>query len=186
MNETALLVTLLAVVAVIVVVVVMVALLVLRQRRRRRLETAREEYGPEYQRLAEERGSGERAEKELRERRGKVEQEARPLPAKSRERYDEEWRNKVEQPFIDDPTSSLDEADRVIERVLVERNFPVGSREEAGEGMGAMYPGLVEDFREAQKIHRESTSREGSGADLEQMRRAIQKYRLVYERLTQR
>lgn len=58
MNETALLVTLLAVVA--IIVVVMVVLLILRQRRRRQLETAREEYGQESQRLAEERGSGKR------------------------------------------------------------------------------------------------------------------------------
>ena len=180
MNNTALLVTLLTAAVIVAVVIV-----VLRQRRRRRLATAREEYGPEYRRLAEERGSEEQAEKELRERRTRVEDASKPLSAESLQRYDEEWRIRVEQPFVNDPASSLDEADRVIERVLVERNFPVSSREEADEGVSVMYPGVIEDFREAQKIHRESTSREGSGADLEQMRRAIQKYRSVYERLTE-
>lgn len=182
MNTTTL-VTILIVVA--VVAVALVVYLVVRQRRRRRLETAREEYGPEYRRVAEERGSEEQAERELRERRGKVENKIRPLPEESRERYDEEWRGKVEQTFIDDPAASLDEADRVIEQILIERNFPTGSREEASDGLGAVYPQLAEDFREAQRIHREGTSRAGGGADLEQMRRAIQKYRSVYERLTQ-
>jgi hypothetical protein len=167
-----------------VVAIALVVFLVM-QRKRRRLEMAREEYGSEYQRVAEERGSEEQAEKELRERRGTVEDRVRPLPEESRERYDEEWRANVEQTFINDPAASLDGADRVIERVLVERNFPTGSREEAGDGLGAMYPGVAEDFREAQRIHKEGTSREGSGADLEQMRRAIQKYRSVYERLTE-
>ncbi len=183
MNTTTLVAILIAVVA--VVAIALVVFLIVQRRRRRRLEMAREEYGSEYQRVAEERGSEEQAEKELRERRGKVEDKVRPLPEESRERYDEEWRGKVEQTFINDPAASLDEADRVIERVLVERNFPTGSREEASDGLGAMYPGAAEDFREAQRIHQESTSREGGGADLEQMRRAIQKYRSVYERLTQ-
>lgn len=183
MDTTTLSVIIGAVVA--VLVVALVVFLIVRRSRRRRLEMAREEYGPEYQRLAEERGSEERAEKELRERRGKVEDRVRPLPDESRERFDEEWRVQVEQTFINDPTAALDEADRVIERVLVERNFPVDSRREASEGLGATYPGVAEDFREAQKIHQESTSREGGGADLEQMRRAIQKYRSVYERLTE-
>lgn len=183
MNNTTLLVTILVIAALLIVAVVI--FLAVRRRRRRRLEVAREEYGPEYQRLSEERGSEEQAEKELRQRREKVEDETRPLSDESRERYDEEWRTKVEQTFVNDPASSLDGADRVIERILVERNFPVGSRQEAKEGVGVMYPGVVEDFREAQKIHQESTSREGSGADLEQMRRAIQKYRSVYDRVTQ-
>ena len=181
--NTTLLVTLLVVAALLILAVVI--FLALRRRRKRRLEMAREEYGPEYQRLAEERGSEEQAEKELRQRREKVEDAVRPLPDESRERYDEEWRTNVEQTFVNDPATALDEADRVIEQILIERNFPVSSRQEARDGLGVMHPGVVEDFREAQKIHQESTSREGSGADLEQMRRAIQKYRSVFDRLTQ-
>lgn len=181
--NTTLLVTLLVVAALLILAVVV--FLALRRRRKRRLEMAREEYGPEYQRLAEERGSEEQAEKELRQRREKVEDAVRPLPDESRERYDEEWRTNVEQTFVNDPATALDEADRVIEQILIERNFPVSSRQEARDGLGVMHPGVVEDFREAQKIHQESTSREGSGADLEQMRRAIQKYRSVFDRLTQ-
>jgi hypothetical protein len=75
----------------------------------------------------EERGSEEEAERELRERRERVEGEVRPLSEESRKRYDERWQ-RVERTFVDDPGSSLNEADRVVEEILVERNFPTDSR----------------------------------------------------------
>lgn len=172
------------IIIVVVVVVVVVALLVAffarRQRQEERQESAREEYGSEYERVAEERGSEREAEKEIRERRERVEDEARPLSEESQRRYEERWRE-VEQSFVDDPGASLDEADRVVAEILAERNFPTESREDASEGIGVMYPGVVEDFREAQRIYAEADQ-----SDLEEMRRAIQKYRSVYERLIER
>jgi FtsZ-interacting cell division protein ZipA len=182
MNDVTLLVIIL--IAVAVVAVLFVAFFVRRRGRaqQERQESARQEYGPEYERLVEERGSEQEAERELRERRERVEGEVRPLPEESRRRYEERWQ-RVEQTFVDDPETSLDEADRVVEEILVERNFPTDSRQEASEGIGVMHPGVVEDFREAQRIHRDATGSQG-GADLEEMRRAIQKYRSVYERLT--
>ncbi|HET6660905.1 MAG TPA: hypothetical protein VFH16_13395 [Rubrobacter sp.] len=66
-----------------------------------------------------------------------------------------------------------------------ERNFPTDSRQEASEGVSVTHPGVVEDFREAQRIHQEvSGSRDQNGPALEKVRQAIQKYRSVYERLT--
>jgi hypothetical protein len=38
----------------------------------------------------------------------------------------------------------LDEADRVVEEILVERNFPTDPRQEASEGGGVMHPGVAE------------------------------------------
>ena len=187
MSNTTLLVIVL--VAVAVVVVLLVAFFVFRRQRgqreqQERQERARQEYGPEYERLVEERGSEREAEQELRERRERVEGELRPLSDESRRRYGERWQ-RVERTFVDDPGSSLDEADRVVEEILVERNFPTDSRQEATEGVGAMHPGVVEDFREAQRTYRGATDSQGE-VDLEEMRLAIQKYRTVYERLTER
>jgi hypothetical protein len=89
----------------------------------------------------------------------------------------------VERTFVDDPWASLEEADRVVADILAERNFPTDSWQEASKGVGAMHPQVVEDFREAQRVHRDATGSEGE-AELEEMRRAIQMYRSVYERLT--
>jgi len=183
MSNTTLLIVVL--VALAVLAVLLVAFFAYRRRRQRsQQERARQEYGPEYERLVEERGSEREAERELRERRERVEGEVRPLSEESLRGYEERWQ-RVERTFVDDPNSSLDEADRVVEEILVERNFPTTSRQEATEGIGVMHPGVVEDFREAQRTYRGATGSEG-GADLEEMRLAIQKYRSVYERLTER
>ena len=182
MSDTTLLVIIL--VAVVVVIALAVIFFVYRRRRgqQERQERARQEYGPEYERMVQERGSEQEAERELRERREKVESEIQPLSDESRRRYEERW-SLVERTFVDDPVSSLDNADRVVEEILVERNFPTDSRREASEGVGVMHPGVVEDFREAQRVHRDAVGSQSRG-DLDEMRQAIQKYRSVYERLT--
>lgn len=183
MNGT---VTVVIVVAVVVVVILaVVALLAARRRRQQqeRQEEARREYGPEYERAVEERGSEKEAESDLRQRREKVESEIRPLSEESRRRYAEEW-EEVERSFVDDPAGALDGADRVVARILEERNFPTESREEASKSLGVTHSDVAEDFRAAQQVHQEAVGGSDSGEDLEKMREAIQEYRSVYERLT--
>ena len=178
MNTTAL--TVIIVIA--VIIIVLIAFFVFRQgRQRRRQERAREEYGSEFERVAEERGSEREAEQELRERRERMEGEIQPLSEESRRRYDEQWQQ-VERTFVDDPRKALDDADRVVAEILTERNFPTDTRQEASEGLGVMHPGVVEDFREAQRTYQDAAGAEGEGG-LEKMRQAIQKYRSVYERV---
>ncbi len=147
---------------------------------------AREEFGPEFERVARERGSEKEAEQELRARREKVESRIRPLSEDGRRRYREEW-EMVERTFVDNPHLALDQADRVVTDILAERNFPTESRQEAAEAVGVTHSRVVEDFREAQRIHADAThSGEGQRTEdesMEGMRRAIQKYRSVYERL---
>jgi hypothetical protein len=174
---------------VLIAVVVVVALVVFflyrrrqQQQQQEQLEQARQDYGPEFERLAQERGSEREAEQELRERRERIESETKTLSQESRERYDEQWRQ-VEQTFVDDPKASLDDADRVVAEMLAERNFPTDSRQEASEGIGAVHPGVVEDFKEAQQVRQESVTDSGGEADLDKMRQAIQKYRSVYQQL---
>lgn len=182
--------TLVIVIIVAVVVVLVVAALAAfsasRRRRQERRERARQEYGPEYDRAAEEQGSEKKAEEELRERREEVESEVQPLSEESRSRYAERW-EEVERTFVNDPEAALEDADSVVADILAERNFPTDSRQEASRGVGVMYSDVVEDFREAQNVHEEATRSRDNGegeVDLEEMRRAIQRYRSVYERLT--
>jgi hypothetical protein len=182
-------VTLLVIVLIALAIIVALVIFLVSRRRGReqqeRQEEARREYGSEYERLVEERGSEREAEQELRERRERLDDETRPLSEESRGIYHERWQW-VERTFVDDPGASLGEADQVVEEILIERNFPMDSRQEASEGVGVMHPEVVEDFREAQRVHRNATGSQGGGADLEEMRQAIRKYRSVYERLTER
>ena len=171
------------IVVAVVIVAALVAFFVSRGRRaqQERQERAREQFGPEYERAVQERGSERQAEKELRKRRERLEDEVQPLSEESRKRYEERWLG-VERTFVDDPWASLEEADRVVADILAERNFPTDSRQEASKGVGVMHPQVVEDFRQAQRVHGEASGSEGE-AELEEMRRAIQMYRSVYERL---
>lgn len=93
----------------------------------------------------------------------------------------------VERTFVDNPLLALDQADRVVTDILAERNFPTESRQEAAEAVGVTHSEVVEDFRDAQRIHGDITrsGEQGRTEDesMEEMRRAIQKYRSVYERL---
>lgn len=174
--------TLTIIIVIAVIIVLLIAFFVFRQgRQQRRQERAREEYGSEFERVAQERGSEREAEQELRERRERMESEVQPLSEESRRRYDEQWQQ-VERTFVDDPKKALDDADRVVAEILTERNFPTNTRQEASEGLGVMHPGVVDDFREAQRTYQDATGAEGGG-DLEKMRQAIQKYRSVYERV---
>ena len=174
--------TIVILVVIVVAVLALAALAAFFILRRRRQRSARQEFGPEYERTVQERGSEREAEKELRERRERLESEAQPLSDESRQRYRERWDEEVERTFVDDPTASLEAADRVVVEILHERNFPTDSRGEAAKGVGVMHPEVVEDFREAQSIRADATG-PPEGGDSEKMRQAIQKYRSVYERL---
>ena len=123
------------IVVAVVIVAALVAFFVSRGRRaqQERQERAREQFGPEYERTVQERGSERQAEKELRKRRERLEEEVQPLSEESRKRYEERWLD-VERTFVDDPWASLEEADRVVTDILAERNFPTDSRQEASKG----------------------------------------------------
>jgi type II secretory pathway pseudopilin PulG len=189
--------TLIVIIVVIVIVVSLLALFFASRRRaaqrsEEQRERSREEFGSEYERVAQERGSEEEAERELRERRGRVERRVEPLSEESRGRYEEQW-GEVERVFVDNPERSIEMADRTVSDILDERNFvsEAGqSEEETEQGLAAMHPDIADDYREARRIRADFVARsagrgeEGSNEEsTEELRQAIRKYRAVYERL---
>ena len=189
-----------ALIVIIVVIVIVVLLLALffasrrraAQRSEERRERSREEFGSEYERVAQERGSEEEAERELRERRGRVERRVEPLSEESRGRYEEQW-GEVERVFVDNPERSIELADRTVSDILDERNFVSDagqSEEETEQGLAAMHPDIADDYREARRIRADVVARsagrgeEGSNEEsTEELRQAIRKYRAAYQRL---
>jgi type II secretory pathway pseudopilin PulG len=189
--------TLIVIIVVIVIVVSLLALFFASRRRaaqrsEEQRERSREEFGSEYERVAQERGSEEEAERELRERRGRVERRVESLSEESRGRYEEQW-GEVERVFVDNPERSIEMADRTVSDLLDERNFvsDVGqSEEETEQDLAAMHPDIADDYREARRIRADVVARsagrgeEGSNEEsTEELRQAIRKYRAVYERL---
>ena len=189
--------TLIVIIVVAVIVILLLALFFASRRRRaqrseEQRERTREEFGSEYDRTAQERGSEEEAERELMARRGRVERQVEPLSEESRGRYEEQW-SEVERVFVENPERSIEMADRTVSDVLNERNFvsdPAQSDEETEKALAIMHPDVADDYREARRIRADVVARESRGSDegsseetTEELRQAIRKYRAVYQRL---
>jgi FtsZ-interacting cell division protein ZipA len=191
------------IVTIVVVVVVVILLLAIffavRRSRARRLEQqrerSREEFGSEYDRTVQEKGSEEEADKELRRRRGSVERNVEPLSDERREHFEGQW-GEVERVFVDNPERSIEMADRTVSDILNERRFITDSSqsdEETERNLAAMHPDVADDYREARRMRADVVARSGgtSGEDAgeqstEDLRQTIQRYRAVYERIVER
>jgi type II secretory pathway pseudopilin PulG len=191
--------TTIVVVAVVVVVVIVLLALFFASRRRaaqrseEQRERSREEFGSEYERTVEERGSEEDAERELRERRGRVERRIEPLSEQSSGRFEERWAE-VEQVFVENPERSIEMADRTVSDLLSERRFASDAGQsdaETEQSLAVMHPDVADDYRDARRIRAEVVGRSVTGEQTdpdestEELRQAIRKYRAVYERLSQ-
>ncbi len=174
-----------------------------REREERR-EQARQEFGPEYERTAEERGSEDEAAEELHDRRERVRSDTEPLSDESRQRYEERW-EEVEHVFVDNPSRSIEMADRTVTDILEERRFVSDasqSDEETEKRLAVAHPDVADDYREARKMRADAIGRTSGGRDAgsrehenseddngsddevtEDLRQAIRKYRAVYKKL---
>jgi FtsZ-interacting cell division protein ZipA len=191
------------IVTIVVVVVVVILLLAIffavRRSRARRLEQqrerSREEFGSEYDRTVQEKGSEEEADKELRRRRGSVERNVEPLSDERREHFEGQW-GEVERVFVDNPERSIEMADRTVSDILHERRFITDSSqsdEETERNLAAMHPDVADDYREARRMRADVVARSGGSSgdeageqSTEDLRQTIQRYRAVYERIVER
>ncbi len=138
-------------VLVIVIAVLLCAViwLVLRQRRSAQL---REGFGPEYDRTLEEHGDQRAAESELRERvQRRREYDIRELEPQARERYAARWRD-TQARFVDQPASTLADADALVNEVMRERGYPVDDFETQAADVSVDHPGVVEHYRQAHAV----------------------------------
>jgi hypothetical protein len=151
--------------------------LVVWQRRRAGL---RERFGGEYERAVARRGDRRQAEAELAKRERRREKLLiRPLPAEAQERYAAEWRA-VQSRFVDAPAEAVRDADRLITEVMVERGYPMREFEARAADLSVDYPETVENYRFAHALA--CSSAEGR-ATTEDLRKAMQHYRALFEEL---
>lgn len=171
------------VLAIALIVAIVVAVWIYMQKRRmqeRRTETLRSDFGPEYERAVHEHHDQRAAERELEERRERVEQlHIQPLPAAERDRFASEWRS-VQAQFVDDPNGATGEADHLVGEVMQARGYPVGDFEQRAADVSVNHPRVVEHYRAAHAIA--SRNRRGS-ANTEDLRQAMVHYRALFEDL---
>jgi len=172
MDSTTLLVLIVA-----LVVMFAVAWVFLRTRRSKELRT---HFGPEYDRVIEEKGSQKRAEAELVQRERRVKNlSIRPLTREVCTRYAEMW-NAQQARFVDEPKAAVVEADHLVEEVMKERGYPVGEFDQRAADISVDHPRVVENYRAAHEI----TLREKSGqANTEDLRAAMVYYRDLFREL---
>jgi hypothetical protein len=163
--------------AITVVLLCLVGVLVVRQRRTAQL---REGFGPEYDRVLQERGDQRAAESELRERRDRRRQyDIRPLGESARERYAERWED-TQRRFVDQPASAVAEADGLIGVVMRDRGYPVEDFDQQAADLSVDHPEVVEHYRSA---HAVSVASGDQNASTEDLRAAMVHYRALFSDL---
>lgn len=171
-----------AVVVVALVVLAIVAAVMAASRKRKR-EDMRERYGPEYDRLAEDRGDNE-ATQELDARSERVARyDLRPIPADRRQDLLVRWRD-VRSEFVDQPADAVVHADALLIEVMRIRGY---EGVEAGpdrrvEDLTAVDAEGAEEYRIARAVS--ERARDG-GASTEELREAMQHYSKVLDSMLQ-
>jgi hypothetical protein len=168
-------------IAAIVVAAAVVVVIVARSRsNQRRTEGLKQRFGPEYERTVAQAGDQIAAEKELAARERKRDKlDIAPLSAESFAKYEKSWRA-VQTAFVDDPTSAVGDADRLITLVMSERGYPVDDFEQRADDISVDHPTVVENYRAAHDIH---LAQESGGVDTETQRQAFVHYRALFEKL---
>ena len=166
--------------AIIIVAAIIIIAAIVIARRRHRSAHLKQHFGSEYQREVEARGDASKAETALAEREARVSKlTIRELPAAERATYAEEWAA-VQRRFVDDPSLAVSEADRLVNRVMTVRGYPVADFDQRAADISVGYPGVVQNYRSARDIFvRHSNGR----ASTEDLRQAMVYYRSLFDEL---
>ena len=168
---------LLAVGAVVVVGVVAAVWWTLRLRRRHELQNR---FGDEYEVVLDEHGSKRQADQELAARQARHDQlDIRPLEPLSRLRYTDQWRA-AQTRFVDEPDAALEDANRLVEEVMVERGYPVGDVDRQMADLSVEHGDVLSHYRQAHDAAQESAD---GRATTESLRRGMVHYRALFEAL---
>jgi hypothetical protein len=166
--------------AIVVVIAALAVIVAVSAKRRKRTERLKERFGPEYDRALGETGEQRAAEAELvarEHRRDKL--DIVELSPQAREKYAARWRV-VQTAFIDNPSSAVGDADRLVIEVMRERGYPIDDFEQRAADISVDHPIVVDNYRAA---HRVSLSQQQGNVDTEEERQAFVHYRALFEKL---
>ena len=102
-----------------------------------------------------------------------------PLDDAARDRYLDEWRD-VQTRFVDEPSSALGDADRLVTRVMQDRGYPMDKFEQRAADISVDHPHVVEHYRAA---HAVSVASDRDEASTEDLRQGVVHYRALFEEL---
>ena len=164
---------------VIVGALLLVGLIIWYAMKQKRTDQLRNHYGPEYDRMVREKGSS-LAERELIDRTRRVERLALvPLAPDKRQHYAEQWKQQQAR-FVDQPVAAVEEADHLVEEVMMECGYPVAEFEQRVADISVDHPQVVENYRAARAI---AQANERGEATTENLREAMVHYRALFLKL---
>src|ERR1700677_228459 len=165
-----------AIIGIIIAVIVVVAAVVVASGELRRARMRRQ-FGPEYDRLAQELGSKKKADAELaaRQRRGQGLNIHDPS-AERQASYSGDW-TAVQERFVDTPAEAVSAAGTLIWDVMRDRGYPADDRNASIEALSVYHAGSLDGYRQVQGIRTDT-------ATTEELREAMIRYRALFEDLT--
>jgi hypothetical protein len=168
-------------VLVVLLALIVVAVIVITQRRRS--THLKEQFGPEYDRTLKMHGDARHAEAVLVEREKRVEQfSLRPLNPADRERYAAEWAA-VQKRFVDDPSTAVTQADKLVNNVMAARGYPMGDFDQRAADISVNHPNVVQNYRSARELTVRHTQGQSTTEDL---RQAMVYYRSLFDELLEK
>ena len=169
-----------AIVGIIIAAVVVLALAAFLVRLELRRRYLRSRFGPEYDRIREDRAGRRAAEQELTEReRRHAELGIKPISAMSRDRYTQSW-GLIQAMFVDQPTKAVDEADRLVVTIMEERGYPYADFDERLAMLSVEHGSVLHHYRDGHDIRARHAVSQLSTEDL---RTAMVHYRTLVEDL---
>ena len=167
-------------VAAIVVMVAVAIVAGIAVNRRHRTASLKERFGPEYERTVSAAGEQRAAENELAARERKRDKlDILPLTPEASAGYAHRWQM-VQTAFVDDPSSALGDADRLVTEVMRERGYPVDDFDQQAADISVDHPLVVENYRAAHAVH---VSQQNGEVGTEAQRAAFVHYRTLFEQL---
>jgi hypothetical protein len=174
--DTRILIPAFVIVAILILVGVAVAM-------RRRSDRLKRRFGPKHDRpIIQKHGDSHCAGATLAEREKRVETfPLRPLSPVDREAYAIEWAT-VRRRFVDDPSAAVGTAERLINRMMIDRGYPMADFEQRAADISVGYPAVVQNYRAAHEI----AVRHADGqVTTEELHQAVIHYRTVFDELLQ-
>lgn len=137
----------------------------------------RSKFGPEYNRAVRSEGDAKHAEEVLHERQKRVEKlNIKALSASARENFAQAWEQEQAR-FVDEPSTAVDNADRLVQRVMKARGYPVSDFEQRVADVSVDHPVVVENYRVAHDIAARGQNKQVS---TEELREAMIHYRALF------
>ena len=165
-----------AIIGIIIVVIVVVAAIVVASAELRRARMRRQ-FGPEYDRLAQELGSKKKADAELTARQRRVEAlNIHELSPDQQASYSGDW-TVVQERFVDAPAEAVSAAGTLIWEVMRDRGYPADDRNASMEALTVYHARSLDGYRQTAELRTET-------ATTEELREAMIRYRALFEDLT--